>query len=192
MDYWKKIDNDFIETIFNESYSTVHKRCLNHDGCIVDVGCLTWDWSQYFIGKKRIIGLDPYENKIEGTDFYKGILGPFDGKTYMTNKILGSSIFLSEEKTDEIDVISWKTFCKLFEIDQISILKINIEGSEYPVLNSLDSDDYKKIDQIVVSFHDWINPNWVELTKSSLKLLEYNNFKIMKIHDIFNWYLALK
>jgi len=34
-------------------------------------------------------------------------------------------------------MISWKNFCKLYNIDKISILKINIEGGEYPLLNSI-------------------------------------------------------
>ena len=42
-------------------------------------------------------------------------------------------------------MLSWKTFCERFNIDNVSILKINIEGSEYSFLDSLDETDFSKI-----------------------------------------------
>ena len=185
-------NENLIRTIPNEDFSIIHSRSLIHNGCIVDLGCLNWDWSSYFINKKRVIGVDPFEDIIEGVEIFKGIIGSFDGKSFISDKGLGSSVFLeNNEYAIEFPVLSWKNFCKQFNINNISILKINIEGSEYPLLNSLDIQDYKKIDQICISFHDWINPNWSELTKTALQLLENNGFDIIKIDHTYNWYLAL-
>ena len=70
-----------IETIPNHPYSQVDPRCFTHEGVIVDVGCLEWNWCNIFLGKKRVIGIDPQEKPIEGAEFFKGFLGPFDGIT---------------------------------------------------------------------------------------------------------------
>jgi hypothetical protein len=87
-----------------------------------------------------------------------------------------------------VPMIAWKDFCHLYNIDQVSVLKLNVEGSEYSILNSLDLEDYSKIDQIAVSFHDFINPNWKALTKSALGLLEDVGFNVTQINKEYNWW----
>ena len=54
MEHW-------IQTIPGENYSRIDPRAFEHDGCIVDLGCVHWNWSAPFIGKKRVIGADPFE-----------------------------------------------------------------------------------------------------------------------------------
>ena len=73
---------NLIQTEDGQDYSRVDIRCFRHDGVIVDVGCLDWNWSKMFIGKKRVIGIDPQEKPIKGVELFKGFLGPCDG-TYM-------------------------------------------------------------------------------------------------------------
>lgn len=187
------MNKNLIQTIKGKDYSSVDPRVLKHDGCVIDLGCLTWDWSSFFIGKKRIVGVDPFENKIDGVELFKGLIGASDGKIFIKNKGFSSSIFFNDEKDNvEFSVLSWKNFCNLYNIDKISILKINIEGAEYPLLHSLDIMDYKNIDQIAISFHDRKNADWIELTKASLYLLKNVNFEIIKISKRWNWYLAIK
>ena len=54
----QEIENDkLIQTMDGFDYSTVNNRCLFDDGVIVDVGCLNWDWSNFFLGKKRVVGI---------------------------------------------------------------------------------------------------------------------------------------
>ena len=89
-------------------------------------------------------------------------------------------------------MISWKTFCKKFNVDKVSILKINIEGSEYSFLDSLDESDFFKINQIIISFHDWLNPEYKELTKQSIQLLQKYGYTIISTYFKFGWYLCIK
>jgi hypothetical protein len=56
----------------------------------------------------------------------------------------------------------------------------------------MDTDDFKQIDQIAVSFHDWLNPKYKNLTESSLVLLKKSGFKIISIYKPYGWYLAIK
>lgn len=82
------------------------------------------------LGKKRLIGLDPQEEPIEGAELYKGILGPLDGKARFS--ILNENDNLDNVGYDEdgelVDMISFKTLCKKYNVDKVSILKLNIEG----------------------------------------------------------------
>jgi len=181
-----------IQTIKGRDYSTIDSRALEHNGCIIDVGCLKWDWSSYFIGKKRVIGVDPFENEINGAELFKGLIGISDGKTFIKYNGYSSSIFFSNKNGIEVSVLSWKSFCKLYNIDKISILKINIEGAEYSLLESLDEQDFEKIDQIAISFHDRKKTEWIEPTKTSLQHLEDVGFEIIKTNNKWNWYLARK
>jgi hypothetical protein len=182
--------SELIQTIEGWDYSLVDKRCLTHEGCIVDLGCLDWDWSKFFIDKKRIIGADPYETQIPGVELFKGIVLDYNGKINFSNKGIGSSIF--DGGNDSIDTITWKKLCEDFNIDKISVLKMNIEGSEYRLIKSMTSEDFDKIDQIAVSFHDWLNPSWLNETNDCIEILKNNNFSIRQIYPTFGWYLATK
>jgi hypothetical protein len=191
MNIYKQTDTNLIETIPGLGYSMIHPRCLDNEGCVIDLGSFKWEWSSFFLDKKRIIGADPFGTQIPGTELFKGVVGPFDGTSVISDEDIGSSVF-SDKRGTQVEMLSWKSFCKNFYIDKISILKINIEGAEYPLLNSMDVDDFNQIDQIVVSFHNWINPKWKNLTKSSISLLQDHGFKIIQIYERFGWYLALK
>lgn len=195
----KIVNMDTVRTIPEWDHSLVGAEALIHDGCIVDMGCIGWEWSEYFIGKKRVIGIDPFADEHEGFTLFKGLIGPFEGIAKINNKGVESSTFNIKNSADyslhgseEFPVMSWKYFCKKFGIDKVSVLKINIEGGEYALLNTLDEDDYAKIDQIAVSFHDWINPKWKTLTQSALYLLQSHGYSISKIYDDYGWYLARK
>ena len=197
-----------ICTIHDFDYSRVDDRCLTHDGCVVDLGCSGWGLFNFFSDKKRIIGVDPYESKIDGVDFFEGMVGPVNGDVYVHRAGSNTTCFgnidcENEEFARVFKMLSWKNFCKKFEIDKVSFLKINIEGAEFSLLNSMDSEDFSKIDQIAISLHDFdvvddhenilqnknLNKN---LLSTSLFLLEKEGYHIEKINDQWNWYLAIK
>ena len=189
-------------TIESEPWSTFDLRALEDDGCVVDVGCLGWDWSNFFIGKKRIVGIDPFEKTIpNGVELFSGVLGTSDCYVSMDkpfNNEISAVVNIEESENNNIKMLSWKTFCREFNIDVVSLLKINIEGSEYSFLESLTKSDFSKIKQIVVSFNDWLHPEYGHypeynrLTKSSIKLLEENGFTVISTHIQWGWYLCVK
>jgi len=185
-----------IHTIDVRDYSRVLKRALNNDGAIVDVGCYTWDWSQFFIGKKRVIGVDPIENTIpEGAELFKGAISSVNGNALMNVDDVKSTIiskYVDSNNALKVELLTWKTFCNNYNIDKISVLKVNIEGSEYELLNSMTLEDLDKIDQIAISFHDWLVPEWRNLTEMALTKLKNAGFNLIKINESWNWYLAFK
>lgn len=200
-DFYEKEINDvadiiikkenLIQTIQGQDYTTVNDRCLIHNGDVVDIGCLNWDWSKFFIGKKRVIGVDPFENEIKHTELFKGLIGNEDGVIKIKNEGIKTSTTNSEDG-EEVKVKTWKNFCREFSINKISLLKLNIEGSEYDLLDSFDEQDFENIDQIAISFHDWMVPEWKSKTEKSLRILESKNFTLQKINDSWNWFLATK
>lgn len=58
-----------------------------------------------------------------------------------------------------IKTINLEKICEDNDIDFIDILKIDIEGAEYDVLENLEDSFFNKINQITVEFHDFIDPS---------------------------------
>ena len=183
------MNDDFFETKKpNCPWSLVHKRCLEHDGSIVDLGCLWWDWSRFFIGKKRIIGIDPTENQIAGTELFKGAISNFNGNGKLTSTEGSGQLIPS---VDGFPVLTWTDFTQKYNINSISVLKVNIEGSEYDLMKSFTKENFEKIDQLAISFHHFVNRNWMSRTIESLKIIEDNNFMIKDL-GVCGWYLCYK
>lgn len=187
---------ELIQTIKGENYSSIHPRAFEHDGCIIDLGCASWNWSSIFIGKKRLIGIDPFEKHTPlGAELLNAIIGPFNGISWMNYDGFNSKVMqngILNQKMNLFNVFTWRKLCDELNINNISILKMNIEGAEYPLLSSMDKSDFEKIDQIIVSFHDWMNPMWSNLTLSSIYLLEKSGFELQVIDSTYNWVLGLK
>lgn len=186
-----------IHTIKDWNFTQVDDYALIHNGCIVDVGCSGWDWCEFFIGKKRVIGIDPYESPHEGTEFFNGLLGPVNG--YVKIKRDGAnSTTIGEMELDNtndyrtFEMLNWKTFCKKFNIESVSVLKINIEGGEYPLLLSMDKHDFDKIEQISVSFHDFHNPELSTSTETIIRFLENHGYTHQHIDSKYGWHLFVK
>jgi hypothetical protein len=193
---------NLIQTIEGYDYSLVDSRCLNHDGCIVDLGCLYWDWSNFFISKKRIIGADPFEEetfplrkesneRIVSVELFKGLVSNYNGTIKLTNNGICTSV-LNGEGDVECQVTTWKNFIKTFDIASISVLKINIEGGEWDLIESFDSNDLNAIDQIAVSFHDAFHPQGSELTLKAIQKLKEHHFEQIPIFTEWGWHLFLK
>jgi hypothetical protein len=182
------MEENFFRTIPDAQWSLVHKRCLTHNGCIVDLGCLWWDWSKFFFGKKNIIGVDPQENPINGAQLFKGALANFTGKGILDGTGQSAKLIPSNEG---FDTLTWNDFIMNYKINDISILKVNIEGEEYNLIKSFSKEDFNKIDQIAISFHHFVNGSWWSQTMECLKIIEENNFEIKDL-GIWGWYLCIK
>lgn len=77
----------------------------------------------------------------------------------------------------EIKSISLDRIITDNNIDYIDILKIDIEGSEYDLLENISPDVLEKVRQITVEFHDFIDPNLKIKTKNILSKIESFGFK---------------
>lgn len=180
-------------------WSKIHPRFSEHDGCVVDLGCLGWNkdflekssdnWAGYFFNKKRVIGIDPQEEAHPEAEFFKGFISDFSGK----GKLSGSGIAASlvPNINGEFNVIKWKEFKAKFNIESISILKVNIEGSEIELFNNFDDSDYAEIDQIAVSFHTFIYPELEEACNACIQKIINQGFTCIDL-KIYGWKVFLK
>jgi hypothetical protein len=182
-------------------WSRVHPRFAEHDGCIVDLGCLGWNkdfydktsdnWAGFFFGKKRVIGVDPQETSNPNAELFKGFISSFSGKANLSKNGIAGQMLKSFD--GEHDVLTWSDFKEKFNIGPISILKINIEGAEWDLIKSLNASDFKDIDQIAISFHNFLPEfanNYVLTNQCVDKLLSFN-FTAIDL-EIYGWKLFIK
>ncbi len=165
-------------------------RAWNNPGAIVDLGCWPWDWSAAFVGKKRVVGVDPFADLIPGVELFQGVVGHACGTALISQSADRSSVFAEGSKS--VPMLSWKKFRNDFHLGQIAVLKINIEGSEYALLHSMDEDDFADIDQIAVSFHDFLWPTRAKATQAALTYLKSLGYSIVPTNSAWRWYLCLK
>ena len=178
-----------LYTIRDTPWSLVDDRCWAHPGCIVDLGCLSWDWSKMFIGKKRIIGVDPQEQDIAGATLFKGAIAPQTGVAALDTTGIAARLVPA---TTGFPTLTWPDFVARYCIQDIAVLKINIEGGEYDLIPALTSNDFARIDQIAVSFHHFINPAWQTQTAQCLHILARRGYIIRDLLKVCGWYLCIK
>lgn len=190
-----------IETIPGSDWSRVEERAFLGSGIIVDLGCLTWDWSSRFIQEGRtVIGVDPWEtNPIperKNVTLIQACIGPFRGKVDIPNKGYPSSCYdaIGGEPCERIDCITWQdilTLCSISLTSSIDCLKINIEGMEWPLLASWPDPYFDNIHQIAVSFHCYKWPH-ATATKAITSRLESLGYESQMINNQWHWYLFVK
>lgn len=99
-----------------------------------------------------------------------------------------SSIYKSNKNQEIIQLKDIVTVLAEINITTIDLIKINIEGSEYDLLNYIiDSDLIQKIDNLQIQFHDFV-PNAVDrmrLIQDRLSITHYPTYQYDFIWE--NW-----
>lgn len=78
-----------------------------------------------------------------------------------------------------VPAISLKTFIKEKNIDKISLLKMDIEGAEYEIIENLEQEIFDKIDSFLIEYHDNEDGRVEKLIHKLLK----SGFDIDQIRD---------
>jgi FkbM family methyltransferase len=106
-----------------------------------------------------------------------------------------SSLLWNEKNWEphEVKTISLHEVIKRFGLRKIDILKIDIEGAEWDMLEELDSKLFNMIDQITVEFHDFVKPEYRQRTKKIVNRLRslgyrhrYKGIKYMHNSDYYD------
>lgn len=144
---------------------------LNENSLVFDIGGYEGDWAAqiFCLYNCNIVIFEPYK------DFHKNI----EKKFLFNNKVrthpfglskkdeisrLGiadnsSSLFITSDKSVEINLINAASYFKENNIEVIDLMKINIEGGEYDLLEHLiETDNIHKIVNLQIQFHDFV-PN---------------------------------
>lgn len=96
--------------------------------------------------------------------------------------------FLPNPTTPTCNVSSTTLSDIIKELGHISYLKLDCEGAEYDILESITPEDYSKIKQIVLEWH----PVDGHSINSLCSLLETNGFQIKKRGDLYGILFAYK
>ncbi len=102
----------------------------------------------------------------------------------------GSSVYRDNGKSEQIRIVKIVDFMKENHINHIDLMKINIEGGEYGLLENLIEEGYaKKIGNIQVQFHDFV-PNAKERMNNIQKALSKTHRRTYSYEFVWeNWKL---
>jgi len=147
---------------------------LTEDSVVFDVGGFKGEWADNIINcyNCNVYIFEPVN------DFYNLIVNKFKNnkkvhvfKFGLSNKDVeeeifkntdASSVFLKTGEKETINLKDFNEFIKIENIENIDLIKINIEGGEYDLLEGiLESNNQIKINNFQVQFHDFI-PNCEE------------------------------
>lgn len=167
---------------------------------VIDVGGYEGQWASDIYAKYccNIIIFEPVKN------FYEKIKNRFIKNNKITTYKLGlsnkddtidisllddsSSIFKKNNYSEKIEIVDASIFLRKKNINNIDLIKINIEGSEYDLLENLIKSDFiKQIKNIQVQFHDFI-PNAKERMKKIQDKLRETHHLTYKYEFVWeNW-----
>ena len=142
---------------------------LNADSIVFDLGGYEGEWAGdiFCMYGCTVYIFEPYETYFENIKskfLHNKKISVFQfglSKNSQTSKLAiannSSSIFKESEKSIDIKLVSANEFFNQHPINIIDLMKINIEGGEYDLLEHLiKTGDIKKIKNIQVQFHDFV------------------------------------
>tara|TARA_B100000686_G_C16775162_1_gene967921 strand:+ start:1009 stop:1782 length:774 start_codon:yes stop_codon:yes gene_type:complete len=104
-------------------------------------------------------------------------------KIYLNNDESGHSIFLNNEKSVLVNSTTLENIFTENHIDNCNFLKLDCEGAEYQIIDSLNPVFFGKISKTIIEYHlADTNP---ELLENLTQKLDSHNFKI-KIKKLFS------
>jgi FkbM family methyltransferase len=151
---------------------------LTKDSIVFDLGGYQGDFA-YEISKRY----DPFIYIFEPqTQYYEYLLKRFHNNlkikvfnyglynkndvSFLSSEQNASSIFKNRMSGIKINLQEFKSQFNIFNLNQIDLCKINVEGAEYPILlHLLEFDLIKKIKYLQVQFHNFY-PKAVNLRKT--------------------------
>ena len=185
--FWNLMDGD-------EKLSLDYK--FTNESIIFDVGTYIGSFTEKLLNKFDcyVYAFEPKEKyfnnllkkfeKNKKVRVYNFALSNFTGNSKISDIGAGSSIVEREENSffEIIDVVSFSDFVKSENIDKIDLLYLNIEGSEYDLIqNILDNNLQKKIQHFQIQFH-----NFVKSSKSKRKMIRKSLKKLTNVFLIFH------
>lgn len=175
----------FLDDCYNRNLT------LSPDPVVVDVGGFIGDFSLYAVKRlnaRRVIVCEPsprnwvlllknianngYENRIEpvnkavtdGGDVMMNIEAPDESQCMV------SAYGPSEQPLSPVSGISLDQLLRDHAVESVDLLKIDCEGGEYAILESVASDVLSRIRNIVFEYHDIDRDSWAKLKSVNQRL----------------------
>jgi len=151
----------------------LHDADLKPDSLVVDVGAFNGSWAQHMVDRYDPIiyafepntkSYDALMQKAQNNSKLKPIpygLGEEDEKVEFTINGLGSSMY--EERArhadlprETVEIRAIDRVWKELKMGQVDLMKINIEGAEFPLLEKMiEADLLRNVDCFMIQFHEW-------------------------------------
>jgi FkbM family methyltransferase len=149
---------------------TIYLSSLTSNSVVIDAGAHKGEFSLQLIEKYAcscyLVEANP-QLAVQLPSSVKGVINAAlcdqDGivKFSITENLEGSQVVslssteMNKDAIVEIKSLSLGTLLKRFDLKEIDLLKLDIEGAEFQLISSLDSDVLSSISQITVEFHDF-------------------------------------
>ncbi len=118
------------------------------------------------------------QNHVQNVKIFQQALAEKTGKRdfYVSVDTHNHSLIQPEQFKEKISVpaSSLSDFLKDHKLNIVSLLKMDIEGAEYEVLENLATDDWRKLDNILLEYHDLPEKNHQQLAE----LIRRNGFSL--------------
>lgn len=154
----------------------IYQPNFDSSSIIIDAGCsYEAELSKYMIEKYGVLayGVDPtrkhsaalrkFESDSNGKFFYKQVavgstdtnLTFYESLDNESGSMLSNHVNVISDRTTSYDVrcISLPSLLKEFKIDKIDLLKLDLEGAEYELIENIVKSDLKNISQLFIEFH---------------------------------------
>jgi len=182
---------------------------IKENDTIIDVGGhigLFMLFCEQFCHKGKIYCFEPasdnYKIFLDNTKLnnFKNIF-PFniavskqDGKIplYLNDDTSGHSIFLKNSNSIQVDSITLQKIFDLNNIKKCNLLKLDCEGSEYEIIDSLPESYFSMIDKMIIEYH--FAEKYPKLLINLIKKLELTSFSVdvKKLSDDMGLIFAIK
>ncbi|MFT4519397.1 MAG: FkbM family methyltransferase [Halioglobus sp.] len=170
--YYRPTLFEFIGATFLNKH-ILHEIDLTETSVVVDVGAFTGAWAQHIVERYDpiIYAFEPNPKSFERLQELavnnsklkpmKYGLGDEDLIVDFTLNGLGSSMY--EERSDhahlplvKVEIAAVDRIWKELQLGNVDLMKINIEGAEFPLINKMiEADLIDKVDCFMIQFHEW-------------------------------------
>jgi FkbM family methyltransferase len=170
--YYRPALFEFISANYNNK-NILHEADIDSDSVVVDVGAFTGKWAQQIVERYDpvIYAFEPnpkpfarLQERAVNNPKLQPIpygLGDEDVTVEFTVKGLGSS--MCDERASnadtpriKVDIAAVDRVWRELQLGHIDLMKINIEGAEFPLLEKMISADLlKNVDCFMIQFHEW-------------------------------------
>jgi FkbM family methyltransferase len=152
------------------SEHTYFRNLLSHKPTLIDLGGCLGNFSKHFLEyypESKILLLeasktnfdninitDPRFTKIHGAISHKK--GKINFKEDLSNIQAGSFVFdNTSDHSYMVDSYTLEELCNQF--DYIDLIKMDVEGAEWDIIMNSPDDIFKKIGQLSIEFHDFLD-----------------------------------
>lgn len=184
------VDFSVFSEIFKwEEYKSCKNKIIESKYPIIDIGAhigLFSIYSSLFNSIVKVYAIEPEKNnlkvlednvnlnKLSNIKIYKAGIASDTGdkKLYISDDSINHSILESSESDNfqEIKTYSLKDFFAINKLERVSLIKMDIEGGEYGILEGLDNDDFNKIESIVLEYHELDSKDKTKKLKNSKQI----------------------